>query len=124
MRTFVLILMLALLPLRMWAAEDMAVRMAQDQVAGAMSGAATMPEDCPMMGKAGAISHDQGHPEHQTGDESPSTSHCLTCQLCGAAACPSEVAMEPGPAPSGPLESLASRYLSVQLAPDLRPPIS
>ena len=51
MRTLVLILMIALLPMRMWAAEGMAVRMAADQTASAtgVSAMESMPEDCPMM---------------------------------------------------------------------------
>jgi hypothetical protein len=114
MRTFVLFLMIALLPLRMWAAEDMGVRMAQEQTAAAaMSAMESMPEDCPMMAKA-----------HGSQDETPSTAHCMTCQLCASAACLPEVAFEQGPAPTRPPASGSSRYLSADLAPDLRPPIS
>lgn len=114
---FVLILMIALLPMRMWAAEGMAVRMVQEQAAAAqMSAMDTMPEDCPMMAKAMA---DGG-----SRDGSPATAHCMTCHLCAAAACFPEVVFEQGPAPRGPPEARTSRYLSADLAPDLRPPIS
>jgi hypothetical protein len=118
MRTFVLILMIALLPLRMWAAEGLAVRVAQEQVAAAeMSAMDSMPEDCPMMAKAKA--------EHGSQDESPgSITQCITCHLCAAAACVPEVAFEQGPTPTGPPEFGSSRYLSAYVAPDLRPPIS
>ena len=117
MRTLVLILMIALLPLRMWAAEGMAVRMAQDQVAAAgLSAAEPMPQDCPMLAQAQA---EPGSP-----DGAPTTAHCMTCHLCAAAACLSEVAVAQGPAPAGSPESRPSPYLSATLAPDLRPPIS
>ena len=57
MRTFTLFLMLALLPVRIWAADDMAFSMAK-MAAGASvlqdaqplrSHTSNMPEDCPMM---------------------------------------------------------------------------
>ena len=118
MRTFVLILMIALLPLRMWAAEDMGVRMAQEQAAAAdMQATDAMPQDCPMMAEAKA--------EHRSHDGSqPSAADCMSCHLCAAAACLPEVAFVQGPAPAGPPEARPSRYLSADLAPDLRPPIS
>lgn len=117
MRTVVLILMIALLPLRMWAAEDMAVRMAQADVSAAqMSPSDPMPEDCPMM--ADATQHQESH------DGSHAKVHCMSCQLCAAAACMPELAFERDVAPTGPAVTRASNYVSADLAPDLRPPIS
>ena len=117
MRTLVLILMIALLPLRMWAAEGMAVRMAQDQVAAAgLSAAEPMPQDCPMLAQAQA---EPGSP-----DGAPTTAHCMTCHLCAAAACLPQLPSAQGPAPAGPSASGPNRYLSADLARDLRPPIS
>ena len=114
MRSVVLVLMIALLPLRMWAADDMAVRMAQGQVAAAGMTATEMPGDCPMMAQAA----------HESQDEAPSAAHCMTCHLCAAAAGPSRVAVAQGPAPAGSPEPRVNRYSSASLAPDLRPPIS
>ena len=113
MRTLVLMLLIALLPLRMWAAQDMGVQMAQQQAGSAQ----LMPADCPMMAHAAA--------EDGAGGESPtSTAHCLACQLCAGAACLPDLAIAPSQAPAGPPATGTSRYLSAQLAPDLRPPIS
>jgi hypothetical protein len=119
MRTLVLILMIALLPARMWAAEGMAVRMASDQVMAASGASATgaMPEDCPMMAKAlGEAGSEDGAPQAAT--------HCMACHLCAASACLPQVAFEQGPAPTGPPSASAAGFVDADLAPDLRPPIS
>jgi len=117
MRTFVLILMIALLPLRMWAAGDMGVRMAQAEVAALqVSASDPMPEDCPMM--ASATQHTGSH------DDSHAIVHCMSCQLCVAGACNPELAFERDAAPTGPAATRANHYVSADLAPDLRPPIS
>lgn len=119
MRTLVLILMIALLPMRMWAAEGMAVRMAADQTASAagVSAMESMPEDCPMMAKAKAeAGSEDGAPQAAT--------HCMACHLCAASACLPEVAFEQGPAPTGPPVGSGLSYASADLARDLRPPIS
>jgi hypothetical protein len=111
--------MVALLPLRMWAAEVMTVRMAQDQVAAAagMAAMSSMPEDCPMTVKAQA-----GDPTQQEAPQS--APHCTACQLCAASACLAGFAREPGPAPAGPPLAGLPSYASADLARDLRPPIS
>ena len=119
MRTLVLLLMVALLPLRMWAAEGMAVRMAQQQAVAAIGAAAmeSMPDDCPMMAKAKA--------EKGSGDDAPqAASHCMACHLCAASACLPEFAFEQGPAPTGPPETAVTSFDDAELAPDLRPPIA
>ena len=119
MRTLVLVLMVALLPLRMWAAEGMAVRMAQQQIAAAAGSAhmASMPEDCPMAAQAMA---DGG-----LADEAPqAASHCAACYVCAAPACQPQHAPALGPPPAGPPAFGAARYASAEVAPDLRPPIS
>ncbi|MEJ5989085.1 hypothetical protein WG902_03725 [Ramlibacter sp. PS3R-8] len=119
MRTLVLILMIALLPLRMWAAEGMAVRMASDQAMAVtgVSAMESMPEDCPMMAKAkaGAGSED---------DAPQAATHCMACHLCAASACLPDVAFEQSPAPTGPPVASGLSYASADLARDLRPPIS
>jgi len=119
MRTLVLILMIALLPMRMWAAEGMAVRMAADPTASAsrISAMESMPEDCPMMASAKAQ-------EGSEGGAPQSASHCMACHLCAASACLREVAVEQGPAATGPPSARLHGYASADLARDLRPPIS
>ena len=119
MRTLVLILMVALLPMRMWAAEGMSVRMAVDQAAAASGIAAleSMPDDCPMMAKAKAgTGSDDGAPQSAT--------HCVACHLCAASACLPPVDFEQGPAPTGSPAASLPAYASADLARDLRPPIS
>lgn len=119
MRTLVLLFMVALLPLRMWAAEGMAVRMAQQEVAAAAhTEMSSMPEDCPMMAMA-AVDHGSGHER----DAPQSATHCVVCHLCAASACLPDVALGHGPKPAGPPEAGAIRYASAEVAPDLRPPI-
>jgi hypothetical protein len=118
MRTLVLILMVALLPLRLWAAEGMAVRMAVEPVAARAGGSSpvSMPDDCPMVAEAKAVDGDGGGPG--------ATSHCTACHLCAAAAGLAGFASVQGPVPTGPPVSSTSRYVSAVLAADLRPPIS
>lgn len=120
MRTFVLIAMIALLPLRMWAAEGMAVRMAQAELvsAGAIFVADGMPEDCPMMAEAKSESPLPGE------ESGAPASHCVVCHLCAASACFEQTALEQGPAPAGPRQASVVRFESADLARDLRPPIS
>jgi len=116
MRTIVLTLMIALLPMRMWAADGMAIGMAHGQLAAAeLSTMSSMPEDCPLMAEA--------RQEHESQDSSSAGAHCMSCHLCAAAACLAEAAFGPGPVPTGPPHSDSSRYVSAALAPDLRPPI-
>ena len=117
MRTIVLVLILALLPLRMWAADGMAVRMAQEQAASAeMPAAHAMPEDCPMMAQAGA--------EQGLHHEPSSEAQCVTCYLCAAAASLPSLGLAHGAAPAAPPGSRLVRFASTDLAPDLRPPIA
>jgi hypothetical protein len=58
MARFIVILLIALLPLRGWSAVGMSVNMAATGMTGMasheMSGHEAMPEDCPMMRMAGA----------------------------------------------------------------------
>ena len=119
MRTLVLILMVALLPLRLWAAEGMSVRMAQEQVAAASdaSQADRMPADCPMMAKAAA--------DNGSGDEAPQVAgHCVACHLCAASACLPDVAFDHARALAAPPLWSATGYASAEPEQALRPPIS
>lgn len=118
MRSFVLILMVALLPLRLWAAEGMSVRMAFDE-AHAVIGAPvdSMPEDCPMKARPKAAS-DAGD------DSAQSVSHCFACQLSAASAPVAVANLGRGPAPAGLPSWSATLYASADLPRALRPPIS
>jgi hypothetical protein len=118
MRSLMLILLVALLPLRMWAADGMAVTMAGQQLASAgLSSAGSMPADCPMAADAPAL---QG-----AADEPAPMGHCGTCHLCAATAGLTAVQASCVSAePAGPLQPRSSRYVDADLALELRPPIS
>jgi len=119
MRTLVLILMIALLPLRTWAAEGMTVRMAHVQVLAAQdSSGESMPEDCPMMARGAA------DPAGDPGTETGAGVHCNSCHLCAAAAGTPHVSRAAGAGSAHAPVRLGSRYLSADPTRDLRPPIS
>ncbi len=126
--------MLALLPLRMWAADGMAMRMAGAGLANASVSAqaghgmasmdmSSMPEDCPMMaGKGESKTH--GH--QPPGDESGPSGHatCLTCQLCAALATTFEPSLaRHAPPTAKPLAAL-DRFASAEPRRESKPPIS
>lgn len=77
MRHVLLCLLIALLPLRGWAVQDMGVRMAATPAAAALADAdaSAMPADCPMF---------QGAPADADGTLAHAT--CASCQLCMALA--------------------------------------
>jgi len=135
MRLLVLALMIALLPMRGWVGNAMAVEMAAQQATqarqaapGAETGAeaAAMPEDCPMLTKASSPSGTAGNKQ---GPEAPlaDSSHCKgcnTCQLCLALASftwadPQPFAFTPHTSPAG-----GSLFSSADRAPGFKPPIS
>lgn len=121
MRTVVLLVMIALLPLRMWAADGMAVRMAQAEAVTAAhaQGQAAMPDDCPMMANAGAA-------DHGSQDAPPGQGHaaCLTCVFCAAlAATGTPVAGGPAPAAT-PAPRGSASFASAEPRAVLKPPIS
>jgi hypothetical protein len=122
MRTIVLILLVALLPLRMWAAESMAMRMAQAEMASTGHGgmaASAMPEDCPMMAKAA-----MDRPASQGEPASPDHAGCLTCQLCAALAMDSMVAPLRHAIPMALPDRVGHRFASADPLRELKPPIS
>ena len=83
MRHILLILMIALLPLRGWASESMAVSMAVQQLVVAqkqVAGKAGMPADCPFL-----VEVSEKSTTDTNGDAiSPLCKGCTTCQLCMA----------------------------------------
>ncbi len=130
MRHLMLALMIVLLPLRGWAGQTMALDMAAQQVMTASVGSAThhavadtaMPPDCAMVTQGSASL------ETDTTDVSASGQHCdscNSCQLCLTWAAVSH-AVTPGPAFLPWAKSLApvTRFLSANIAPDQKPPIS
>jgi len=124
MRRFFLVLLMVLVPLRVWAAEGMTVRMASmqpDTVAMAVGEQVkAMPLDCPMMAKASGMQDDQQ-------SDNPSQSHtgCQSCQLCMALAAPQTLNLAaPEMIKSGLHIWHPSPYTSADIARDVKPPIS
>lgn len=118
-----IIFLIALLPLRGWSVERMAVHMAaSESAAQAMalgSEHAAMPDDCPMLIKAGAS--DKGA---QHGDGKVQRG-CQSCQLCMSLAAPQAPAVKA--LSCGPLAALAARadrFASADLPRAAKPPIS
>lgn len=119
MGRFFLILLIALLPLRGWSAERMAVQMAisapTSQSTG--SGHGSMPDDCPMVLKAASTESGAHHGEGGRG--------CQACQLCmslATFAIPGipTISAKPICAPA----VRADRFSSADLTRASKPPIS
>jgi hypothetical protein len=125
-RRFFLVLLMVLVPLRVWAAEGMTVRMASMQLgtaAMAVAGgqatrhAAGLPDD---ERQGPATSLDDGQP-----DESQSRAGCQSCQLCMALAAPQILNhTAPEMIKSGLRIWHPSSYTSADIARDVKPPIS
>jgi hypothetical protein len=113
-RLFILVL-IALLPLRAWSVERMAVHMAANEVAAATSEAAAgMPADCPMDMTA---AEDNTEPQTERG--------CQSCQLCmSLSPAPLPLLKAPGLRPPAKSSPLADRYASAELARLVKPPIT
>ncbi len=114
MNRLIIMLMIALLPLRGWAGDLMSVQLATSGMLPLAASA--MPADCPMLAKAKA------NPSSQA----PSGVHgCTSCDLCIPIAEPVNTQLEvvavttdAGP----PMRDVD--FMSATSTPDLRPPIS
>lgn len=110
--------MILLLPLRGWAAESMAVQMAQGQVSAQSAHESAMPADCPMFAD-----------QNTTGDDQPDTqgqhSVCPSCQLCmGMTAATSPAPALGKVAPMVLTAHKATAFRSADLLEQQKPPIS
>ena len=124
MRHLLLILMIALLPLRGWASETMAVSMAVEQLVVAQMQTvdeAGMPTDCPFFGQASKTSTTDTHSE----TVSPLCKGCTTCQLCMALVTGYPPML--GAAielPHAQRLTTSASFASAERAPGFKPPIS
>lgn len=126
MSRFFIILLIALLPLRGWSVERMAVHMA-----ASASAAQAMPSDCPMMIQTGASASDAGAKHlgdsSDKGDygKSPGNSlSCQSCQLCMSLATPDTPAIQPlAGGPRATTAARAERFASADLPRATKPPI-
>jgi hypothetical protein len=117
-RRLVIVLMLALLPLRMWAAEGMLNGMALAGLGSPDAQAASMPADCPMLAASGHQPPQQGD---QTGDVIVT---CLSCQLCAAMATAPDLSLDAACEHLRPALAPAPRFASAHPLLDHKPPIS
>lgn len=113
-RLFILVL-IALLPLRAWSVERMAVHMAANEVAVATGEpAAVMPADCPMHM---TTAEDSTEPQAERG--------CQSCQLCMSLS-PATLPLlkASGLRPLAAASPHADCYASAELARAVKPPIA
>jgi hypothetical protein len=115
-RSFILILMIALLPLRMWAAEGMSTQMAAASSGMAAMSVTAMPADCPFMAAA-SQGDASGQPKDGTGT-------CAACQLCSAVAAPADFESAPSPGPRILAPPVTPSYQSALPLLADKPPIS
>lgn len=120
MRHLFLVLLIALLPVRGWVGNAMALDMAAQQ-AVAVSAPSAMPDDCPMHAEMAARDGDSSQQE----SAGAHCSDCDTCQLCLALASLSwaDLPMDAWSRHAGPLDS-GLRFSSADSVSGLKPPIS
>ena len=124
MRHYLIILMIALLPLRIWAGDVMSVSMSAQaltaasveivapQASGGMEDCAGHPDSVGEAAKAGAA--DDGH-----------CKTCVSCQICHSVALVSMDVLASGPPHANRLKSpSAAIFVSATLADSVKPPIS
>ncbi len=124
MRHYLIILMIALLPLRSWAGDVMAVSMATQALTTAnaelvVKHVATDMQDC-----AGHSGSANDLPEAAASDEGHCKT-CVTCQICHSVALVSIDVLASDPPDVNRLKSTsASTFASATLADSVKPPIS
>ena len=103
---FIVLILIALLPLRGWSAVDMSVKMAAAETVA-------MPDDCPMMSMNSTTDDDKAH----TG--------CQSCQLCMTLVAQDVPGISlPEPAPLSLALAPTAHYASADISTDSKPPIS
>jgi hypothetical protein len=114
---FVAILLLLLVPLRVFGAEAFGVCMLEHQAAQSQA-MAGMPDDCPMMSQSHGKADTKQHPAGESGD-------CSGCQMCMTLAGPD--ATQPatgGLAPERVVIAPRISFRSAESRRTLRPPIA
>lgn len=128
MRLLVLALMIALLPLRSWAGDAMAVEVAAQALGGpAPAGQAAMDDCHPQHGQAAghAMGHDAAPADTQGEHTSTDCDTCSACQICHSVALTAVLPQALAPVlPAIAPQSSQTRYASAEPAPGLKPPIS
>lgn len=123
MRTWLMVLMIALLPLRGWVGDAMAFSMAMGHADHGASVTATAPMPCHASPVEAA---DPGTHDGSAHGVAPEANHShLLCDLCNGPAldAPWPWALTPSD-PPGSLPPLSERFASQTARRDVRPPIS
>ncbi len=141
MRTLLIILMMALAPLRGWAGDVMAISMATaPALAGAHAGAGPSPvatngfarDDAAVSGHAGCLGHGAIEvavaPHPGASQDDVASTHCPTCSVCQVCSSPGlaiavNLADVVRVAHAVPLSS-GTRFTSAERAGGFKPPIS
>lgn len=127
MRVLILALMIALLPLRSWAGDVMAMELATQSLASGHAPAALA--DC-HQGHGEAAGHAPSHtaaPAAGTAGEAGSADcgTCTSCQICHSVALTAVLPQAVAPVlPAMAPQSSQPRYASAEPAPGFKPPIS
>jgi hypothetical protein len=121
MRTLLLALMIALLPIRGWLGDAMAFEMVQHSLPAAAAHCQDAMDASGAMGKSDpATTHDGNH---GAGQQNCGT--CGACQVCHTVALGGMPRFDaPRTAPHAPPASYPARFASAAPAPGLKPPIS
>jgi hypothetical protein len=113
----IVLILIALLPLRGWSAVDMSVKMAAAETVA-------MPADCPMMNMTAIAGSGNAGSDNSQADEKSHTG-CQSCQLCMSLVAQDIPRISlPESAPMSLALSPITRYASAELACDSKPPIS
>ena len=140
MRTLLLVLMIALLPIRGWLGDAMAVEMVRHSLPAASVVAEATPAtmastaadahcheamDAADSGMDNTMAHhDDGHDSHNSTDHQ-SCGTCTACQVCHTVALGGTPLVDIAHgAPQAPPAAHAARFASAEPVPGLKPPIS
>ncbi|HEX2546014.1 MAG TPA: hypothetical protein VHL79_14120 [Ramlibacter sp.] len=119
MRRLLLLVMIALLPLRLWAADGMALQMAQAQLAAStVTAEAAAPHDCHTTMAAAPT---EAGSEHESDS---AAGHCFACHLCAAGVAAPLAAAQGRPASTALPLAPASRFASAEHRLVRKPPIA
>jgi hypothetical protein len=126
MRLLLLVFMIALLPVRGWVSDAMAIDMAAQQMRMAQQAPGEpMAEDCPMNAQTSAVPSVDAPVDASQANETASPCNCNACDLCLALASLtfSRVAAVAF-VPHAPPPASGTRFSSAERGLNLKPPIS
>lgn len=123
MRVLILALMIALLPLRSWAGDVMAMELAAQSLASDHAPAAPAALANCHQGHGDAAGHALSHAADEAGSADCGT--CTSCQICHSVALTAVLPQAMAPVlPALAPQSSQPRYASAEPAPGFKPPIS